>query len=151
MPRGRRRKRRGSAAAETQGEGHVSALDLVLASMGLEAAAAPGGEGEAGAGDDDGAAGRADMADADAGVRDGCKGVYEQDHMALTMHQPWGSLLVWGLKRIEGRSWQTSYRGRLWIHAKITRQLDHVQPALHQLPVTRRLQLGHLEDRLLRP
>ncbi|KAJ0769957.1 putative ASCH domain, PUA-like superfamily, activating signal cointegrator 1 [Helianthus annuus] len=23
----------------------------------------------------------------------------------LTMHQPWASLLVYGIKRIEGRSW----------------------------------------------
>eukprot|EP00937_MAST-01D_sp_MAST-1D-sp2_P004223 g4223.t1 len=33
------------------------------------------------------------------------------------MHQPWASLLVYGLKRIEGRRWRTAYRGRLWIHA----------------------------------
>ena len=33
------------------------------------------------------------------------------------MHQPWASLLVWGIKRIEGRSWQTNHRGRLWVHA----------------------------------
>ncbi|KAL9344537.1 hypothetical protein Peur_062212 [Populus x canadensis] len=35
----------------------------------------------------------------------------------LTMHQPWASLLVYGIKRIEGRSWTTPIRGRLWIHA----------------------------------
>lgn len=35
----------------------------------------------------------------------------------LTMHQPWASLLVHGIKRIEGRSWPASIRGRLWIHA----------------------------------
>ena len=31
--------------------------------------------------------------------------------------QPWASLLVNGIKRIEGRSWPTQHRGRLWIHA----------------------------------
>lgn len=36
---------------------------------------------------------------------------------ALTMHQPWASLLVHGIKRIEGRPWPTNFRGRLWIHA----------------------------------
>lgn len=29
--------------------------------------------------------------------------------------QPWASLLVAGLKRIEGRGWPTNHRGRLWI------------------------------------
>ncbi|KAL3828244.1 hypothetical protein ACJIZ3_017046 [Penstemon smallii] len=35
----------------------------------------------------------------------------------LTMHQPWASLLVYGIKRIEGRSWPSPITGRLWIHA----------------------------------
>ncbi|KAH0640423.1 hypothetical protein KY285_037009 [Solanum tuberosum] len=35
----------------------------------------------------------------------------------LTMHQPWASLLVYGIKRIEGRSWPAPITGRLWIHA----------------------------------
>ncbi|XAR57418.1 hypothetical protein NMG60_11025553 [Bertholletia excelsa] len=35
----------------------------------------------------------------------------------LTLHQPWASLLVHGIKRVEGRSWPASIRGRLWIHA----------------------------------
>uniref|UniRef100_A0A8C5FVU2 Thyroid hormone receptor interactor 4 n=1 Tax=Gadus morhua TaxID=8049 RepID=A0A8C5FVU2_GADMO len=35
----------------------------------------------------------------------------------LSMHQPWASLLVKGIKRMEGRTWYTSHRGRLWISA----------------------------------
>ncbi|XP_029980505.1 activating signal cointegrator 1 isoform X2 [Sphaeramia orbicularis] len=35
----------------------------------------------------------------------------------LSMHQPWASLLIKGIKRVEGRSWYTSHRGRLWIAA----------------------------------
>ncbi|KAL5798609.1 hypothetical protein ACOSQ2_003429 [Xanthoceras sorbifolium] len=35
----------------------------------------------------------------------------------LTMHQPWASLLVYGIKRIEGRSWPAPFTGCLWIHA----------------------------------
>ncbi|KAK2402660.1 RNA-binding ASCH domain protein [Trifolium repens] len=35
----------------------------------------------------------------------------------ITMHQPWASLLVYGIKRIEGRSWPAPITGRLWIHA----------------------------------
>lgn len=33
----------------------------------------------------------------------------------LSMHQPWASLLVAGIKTVEGRSWPTRYRGPLWI------------------------------------
>lgn len=36
---------------------------------------------------------------------------------ALTLKQPWATLVAIGAKRIETRSWQTSYRGRLAIHA----------------------------------
>ena len=39
----------------------------------------------------------------------------------LTMHQPWASLLVYGIKRIEGRAWSTEHRGSLWIHAAAKR------------------------------
>lgn len=35
--------------------------------------------------------------------------------MCLSMHQPYASLLVHGVKRHEGRLWSTDYRGRLWI------------------------------------
>lgn len=36
---------------------------------------------------------------------------------AISLTQPWASLLAAGQKRVETRSWQTSYRGRLAIHA----------------------------------
>lgn len=36
---------------------------------------------------------------------------------ALTLWQPWASLVAWEEKRIETRSWSTSYRGPLVIHA----------------------------------
>jgi len=35
----------------------------------------------------------------------------------LTLYQPWASLIALGDKKIETRSWQTSYRGPLAIHA----------------------------------
>lgn len=35
----------------------------------------------------------------------------------ITLTQPWASAVAWGLKRIETRSWWTSYRGPLAIHA----------------------------------
>src|SRR6266699_6473957 len=39
---------------------------------------------------------------------------------ALTMTDPWGSLVAAGAKRIETRSWSTAYRGPLAIHVAKT-------------------------------
>eukprot|EP01059_Diplonema_ambulator_P012178 TRINITY_DN22404_c0_g1_i1.p2 TRINITY_DN22404_c0_g1~~TRINITY_DN22404_c0_g1_i1.p2 ORF type:complete len:301 (+),score=110.80 TRINITY_DN22404_c0_g1_i1:1455-2357(+) len=47
---------------------------------------------------------------------DKASGVKEST-MCLSMHQPWASLLVCGIKKHEGRTWPTDFRGRLWIHA----------------------------------
>ncbi|CAG5134909.1 unnamed protein product [Candidula unifasciata] len=35
--------------------------------------------------------------------------------MCMSMHQPWASLLVAGIKMHEGRTWYSPHRGRLWI------------------------------------
>lgn len=45
---------------------------------------------------------------------------------ALTLWQPWASLIAWGEKQYETRSWRTDYRGPLAIHASIrfTRELQ---------------------------
>ncbi len=37
--------------------------------------------------------------------------------LALSVRQPWAEMIVSGRKPIELRSWQRSYRGRIWIHA----------------------------------
>lgn len=37
--------------------------------------------------------------------------------LALTLWQPWASLIAWGEKRYETRSWATGYRGPIAIHA----------------------------------
>ncbi|KAJ6434226.1 hypothetical protein OIU84_017847 [Salix udensis] len=47
----------------------------------------------------------------------GGRGSGNYTNPCLTLHQPWASLLVYGIKRIEGRSWTAPIRGRLWIHA----------------------------------
>lgn len=39
---------------------------------------------------------------------------------ALTIKQPWASLIVHGIKDIENRTWRTDYRGPLLIHASKT-------------------------------
>jgi len=36
---------------------------------------------------------------------------------AITLVQPWASLVILGAKHIETRSWNTKYRGKLAIHA----------------------------------
>jgi len=36
---------------------------------------------------------------------------------AITIHQPYASLIAWGEKRYETRSWSTPYRGPIAIHA----------------------------------
>lgn len=41
---------------------------------------------------------------------------------AITIKQPWASLIVSGLKDIENRTWKTNFRGRVLIHAGKTRE-----------------------------
>lgn len=36
---------------------------------------------------------------------------------AITIKQPWASLIVHGIKDIENRNWRTNHRGRVLIHA----------------------------------
>ena len=38
---------------------------------------------------------------------------------AITIRQPWASLIVHGIKDIENRSWQTNFRGRVLIHSSV--------------------------------
>jgi len=36
---------------------------------------------------------------------------------AISIKQPWASLIVHGIKNIENRTWKTHFRGRVYIHA----------------------------------
>lgn len=38
---------------------------------------------------------------------------------ALTVKQPWASLIVEGFKDVENRTWRTHYRGPLYVHAAL--------------------------------
>ena len=40
---------------------------------------------------------------------------------ALSLTEPYATLIRKGIKTIETRSWKTSYRGKLYIHASSTR------------------------------
>jgi len=43
---------------------------------------------------------------------------------AITLHQPWASLIIAGVKRFETRSWGTQWSGLLVIHAGKTLDVD---------------------------
>lgn len=45
---------------------------------------------------------------------------------AISLLQPWATLVVMGAKKIETRSWNTKYRGELIIHAS-KRRLPHFE------------------------
>lgn len=47
---------------------------------------------------------------------------------ALTLWQPWATLIAIGAKRFETRSWQTSHRGPLAIHAAKKRDWQRFAP-----------------------
>jgi ASCH domain len=47
---------------------------------------------------------------------------------ALTVQQPWSWAIMCAGKTVENRTWRTSHRGRLWIHA--SGNVDHSRPDL---------------------
>lgn len=46
---------------------------------------------------------------------------------ALTLKQPWASLVVNKYKEYEFRSWKTNYRGKILIHAGLTMEKDYAK------------------------
>jgi hypothetical protein len=40
-----------------------------------------------------------------------------RERLALSIRQPWATLVVAGLKRIEIRKWSTKHRGEIYLHA----------------------------------
>lgn len=61
---------------------------------------------------------------------------------ALTVKQPWATLIMLGIKQLETRSWKTAYRGELAIHAAQdgsrlhTDQLMRLERRLGAMPTT---------------
>lgn len=53
---------------------------------------------------------------------------------AISLWQPWSGFIALGLKRIETRSWSTSYRGPLAIHAAKRWTRDQRHQAFDLLP-----------------
>ena len=63
------------------------------------------------------APGRLDGRSRHARLQDAGLSEMADDGICLSMHQPWASLLVYGIKMHEGRVWSSAHRGRLWIAA----------------------------------
>ena len=58
---------------------------------------------------------------------------------ALSLTQPWATLVASGRKKVETRSWNTRYRGPLYIHAAkgfppVAREFASVEHTLGRLP-----------------
>lgn len=53
---------------------------------------------------------------------------------ALTIKQPWATLIMQGDKRYEIRSWQTKYRGELLIHAGKSVDKEAIKRLVKYLP-----------------
>ncbi|MBQ9072030.1 MAG: ASCH domain-containing protein [Bacilli bacterium] len=45
---------------------------------------------------------------------------------ALTIKEPWATLIIEGYKKYEFRSWKTNYRGKILIHSGLTLEKDMV-------------------------
>lgn len=46
---------------------------------------------------------------------------------ALTIKEPWATLIIDGYKKYEFRSWRTNYRGKILIHAGMNFELDMME------------------------
>jgi len=46
---------------------------------------------------------------------------------ALTIKEPWASLIINGYKKYEFRSWKTNYRGKILIHAGLSIEKDIIK------------------------
>lgn len=65
---------------------------------------------------------------------------------ALSLWQPWASLMAVGAKRIETRSWQTAYRGFIAIHAAQKWNMDLREQCMARPFYERLFGDGHFEN-----
>ena len=64
----------------------------------------------------------------------------EWSNVALSLKQPWASLICIGLKDVENRTWQTDYRGRLFIVASSSNVLPAFEQGLIRQPIVDAIQ-----------
>ena len=65
---------------------------------------------------------------------------------ALTLKQPWATLISEGLKEYEFRSWNTNYRGKLLIHAGVSIDKEEIKKYNYDYPKSRIVALVELID-----
>ena len=65
---------------------------------------------------------------------------------ALTLKQPWATLISEGLKEYEFRSWNTNYRGKLLIHAGLGIDKEESIKYKYEYPKSRIVALVELVD-----
>jgi hypothetical protein len=63
--------------------------------------------------------------------------------VALTVRQPWASAIIYAGKDVENRSWTTSHRGRLYIHAGMRADPEEVLSPV--IPTPRGVILGYVQ------
>lgn len=64
---------------------------------------------------------------------------------ALTIKQPWASLIANGIKDIENRTWKTNYRGRIYIHASAKPAASLVSSVLNYEQTAQLVRTGGLD------
>lgn len=60
---------------------------------------------------------------------------------ALTIRQPWASLIVLGHKDVENRTWKTAIRGQIAIHSGQSKSIADWHSAIETVAVVRRCSL----------
>ena len=64
---------------------------------------------------------------------------------ALTLKQPWAALIVNGYKTYEFRSWNTKYRGKILIHAGLSKEKVNPEIDNYNLEYIRGAIIGEAE------
>lgn len=80
--------------------------------------------------------------------RSGVRNDVCMERRALTIQQPWAALIVAGIKDVENRSWPTSYRGPLLIHAGLVVDREGLRAHaddLHSLNLVRGAVIGTVQ------
>jgi hypothetical protein len=68
----------------------------------------------------------------------------------LSIRQPWASLIIKGFKDVENRSWRTSIRGEIAVHASASKAEDDWEDAIITVAVIRAIALSEAKEWLIK-
>ena len=68
----------------------------------------------------------------------------------LSIRQPWASLIIKGFKDVENRSWRTSIRGEIAVHASASKTEDDWDDAIITVAVIRAIALSEAKEWLIK-